>query len=229
MDKNFKVRLVVSVCLFLVALAGFYTFDSIPFKVIYTFIVLMATIELFSFFWKSFTKLNWSLALLQFGFLLGSLFFVYSLGVHQLWYIVLGICGYDIFAYLFGKMIGGKIFKKSRPFPRISKNKTWEGTALGLITSTAIVAIYMAVCKSFSTDWVFLFSGLFALTGDLFESMLKRCSKVKDSGEILVKNKFFAMIEILMGGSAGHGGFLDRVDSTAFAGTIIFIIYCFVH
>ena len=228
MDKNFKVRLIVSICLFLVAVIGFYIFDSIPFKVIFTFIVLMATVELFSFFWRSFTALNWVLAVIQFGLLVGSLFFVYSLNVHCLWYIVIGICGYDIFAYLFGKMLGGKIFRKSRPFPRISKNKTWEGTFMGLLAATLLVIIYMLATKSFYTDWVFLLSAPLALVGDLFESWLKRRSKVKDSNEIIVKNKFFAKVEILMGGSSGHGGFLDRVDSTAFAGTIIFIIYCLI-
>ena len=228
MDKNFKVRLIVSICLFLVATVGFYAFDSIPFKAIFTFIVIMATIELFSFFWKSFAKLNWILALIQLGLLAGSLFFVYSLNVHRLWYIVIGICGYDIFAYLFGKMLGGKIFKKSRPFPRISKNKTWEGTFLGLFTATLIVVIYMLATNSFASDWVFLFSAPLALIGDLFESWLKRRSKVKDSNEIIIKNKFFAKIEMLMGGSSGHGGFLDRVDSTTLAGTIIYIIYCLI-
>lgn len=228
MDKNFKVRLIVGICLFLVALVGFYTFDSIPFKVVYTFIVAVAAIELFSFFWRSFTKLNWILAMIEFGLLIVSLFFVYSLNVHKLWYIVLGICGYDIFAYLFGKMLGGRIIKKSRPFPSISKNKTWEGTILGLLAATLAVAIYMGTSNTFSSDWVFLLSGPLALIGDLFESKLKRYSKVKDSNEIIIKNKIFGKIELLMGGSGGHGGFLDRVDSTAFAGTIIYIIYLFV-
>lgn len=228
MDKNFRVRLIVSVCLFLVSFIGFYTFDSIPFKAIFTFIVLMGTIELFSFFKRSAKPLNIVLALIQFGLLIGSLFFVYSLNVHGLWYIVLGICGYDIFAYLFGKMLGGKIIKKSRPFPSISKNKTWEGTVLGLLASTAVVTIYMGACNTFDSDWVFLLSGPLALIGDLFESKLKRYSKVKDSNELVIKNKVFEKIELLMGGSAGHGGFLDRVDSTTFAGTVIFLIYLFI-
>ena len=228
MDKNFKVRLIVSICLFLVSTISFYAFDSIPFKVIFTFIVLMGTIELFSFFWRSFKPLNWTLALIQFALLIGSLFFVYSLNVHGLWYIVLGICGYDIFAYLFGKAFGGKLFKKSRPFPRISKNKTWEGTFLGLFTATLLVVIYMLATNSFSSDWVFLLSAPLALIGDLFESWLKRRSIIKDSNEIIIKNKFFAKIEALMGGSSGHGGFLDRVDSTTVAGTVIFIIYLFI-
>ena len=35
MDKNFRVRLIVGIGMFIVALVSLYTFDSIPFKVIY--------------------------------------------------------------------------------------------------------------------------------------------------------------------------------------------------
>ena len=50
MDKNFKVRVVVGVCIFIVALVGLYTFDSIPFKVFFSVFALMSAIELMSFF-----------------------------------------------------------------------------------------------------------------------------------------------------------------------------------
>ena len=132
--------------------------------------------------------------------------------------------GYDIFAYLFGKMLGGKIFKKSRPFPYVSKNKTWEGTILGISTSLLIVTLLMLSRHAFSTDWIFLFCGPLALIGDLFESLLKRKFGVKDSNEILIKKPFFEKLEAVVGGSEGHGGFLDRIDSTAFACTVLLII-----
>ena len=60
--------------------------------------------------------------------------------------------------------------------------------------------------------------------GDLFESFLKRKFGVKDSNEILIKNPVFSKLEMLVGGSEGHGGFLDRIDSTAFAATVLLII-----
>ena len=224
MDKNFRVRLIVGFGMFIVALIALYMFDSIPFKIIYGVFSFISLIELISFFRKKKHTLNILLAMVEILFLVGGTIFVAKTDLAHFWYIILGVCGYDIFAYLFGKAFGGKIFKKSRPFPRISKNKTWEGTTLGLASSIGMVTIMMAVRGSFATDWMFLFCGPLALIGDLFESFLKRKFSVKDSNEILIHNKLFAKLELLVGGSEGHGGFLDRVDSTAFATTILLIV-----
>lgn len=224
MDKNFRVRVIIGLSMFAVALVGLYTFDSIPFKIIFGFFATMSIIELLSFFKHEFTLLNVLLAFFEIIFLVCSVIFVARIDLNHFWYIILGVCGYDIFAYLFGKMCGGKIFKKSRPFPHVSKNKTWEGTFLGLATATLFVGIKILNQNSFDTDWMFLLCGPLALMGDLFESFLKRKFKVKDSNEIIIKNKFFKFVELLVGGSEGHGGFLDRVDSTAFTGTVLLVI-----
>ena len=87
-----------------------------------------------------------------------------------------------------------------------------------------MVAILLAVQGEFATNWYYLFCGPLALIGDLYESFLKRRFNVKDSNEILIKNKFFEKLEMLVGGSEGHGGFLDRIDSTAFTCTILLIV-----
>lgn len=224
MDKNFKVRTIITISMFTVALIGLYTFDSIPFKIIFTLFTLMALIELLSFYKKKHTLVNIILGILEILFLIGGTYFVIRIDLNHFWYIILGVCGYDIFAYLFGRMVGGKIFKKSRPFPHVSKNKTWEGTFLGLLTSMVLVSTKIGIQGSFETDWMFLLCGLLALCGDLFESLLKRKFSIKDSNEIIIKNKFFRFIELFVGGSEGHGGFLDRVDSTVFTGTILTLI-----
>ncbi len=210
--------------MFVVALLALYTFDSVPFKIIFSLFALVSMIELFSFFKKKSNCFNTFLAMLEIVFLIWGSIFVASIDVNHFWYIILGVPGYDIFAYLFGKMFGGKIFKKSRPFPHISKNKTWEGTILGLSMATGMVALKMAICGDFSADWMYLMCGPLALMGDLFESFLKRRFDIKDSNEILIKNKFFEKLELVVGGSEGHGGFLDRIDSTAFACTILLIV-----
>ena len=224
MDKNFRVRLIVGFGMFAISLVSMYTFDEIPFKIIFGLFAVMSAVELFSFFKRKSSAFLAVLALVEFALLVCGVIFVTKIDVKHFWYIILGVPGYDIFAYLSGKLCGGKIFKKSRPFPRISKNKTWEGTFLGLLMAVSMVAILMATREAFATDFMYLFCGPLALMGDLFESFLKRKFSVKDSNEILIKNPVLMKMEMLVGGSEGHGGFLDRIDSTAFSATVLLII-----
>ena len=210
--------------MFVVALVALYTFDGLPFKVLFGLFSLVAAIELFSFFKKGYSFENLILVIFELAFLFYGALFVSQIDTAHFWYIILGVPGYDIFAYLFGKAFGGKVFGKKRPFPKISKNKTWEGTILGLVMAIGMVAVLMAIRGAFATDWFYLLCGPLALCGDLFESFLKRRFKVKDSNEILIKNPLFAKLELLIGGAEGHGGYLDRVDSTAFAAAILLII-----
>ena len=226
MDKNFRVRVICGLGMFIVALVALYTFDSIPFKIIYGLFALISAIELISFFWRKISFWHVLLAIIEIVFLVCSSIWVAKVDRYHyhFWYIILGVCGYDIFAYLLGKDFGGKIFKKSRPFPHISKNKTWEGTFLGLLMSFLMCLTMMLVRGTFEFDWIYLLCGPLALVGDLYESFLKRRFKVKDSNEILIKNKVFEKIEMVIGGTEGHGGYLDRIDSTAFTTTILLLI-----
>ena len=224
MDKNFRVRVICGLGMFIVALVALYTFDSIPFKIIYGLFALISAIELISFFWRKISFWHVLLAIIEIVFLVCSSIWVAKVDRYHFWYIILGVCGYDIFAYLLGKAFGGKIFKKSRPFPHISKNKTWEGTFLGLLMSFLMCLTMMLIRGTFEFDWIYLLCGPFALVGDLYESFLKRRFKVKDSNEILIKNKVFEKIEMVIGGTEGHGGYLDRIDSTAFTTTILLLI-----
>ena len=222
MDKNFRVRVICGFGLFFVALAAMYTFDAVPFKILFGLFAVIAGIELLSFFKKVAHFKNVILAIIEIAFLVYGSMFIAQVGVVEIWYIIFGVCGYDIFAYLCGKMLGGKIIKKSRPFPKVSKNKTWEGTVLGLAISVGLVFILTTALGR--ADYIYLLCGPLALMGDLFESYLKRQFKVKDSNEIVIKNKFFEKLEVLVGGTEGHGGYLDRIDSTAFAATMLLII-----
>ncbi len=224
MDKNFRVRVICGLGMFIVALVALYTFDSIPFKIIYGLFALVSATELISFFWRKISFWHVLLAIIELVFLVCSSIWVAKVDRYHFWYIILGVCGYDIFAYLLGKAFGGKIFKKSRPFPHISKNKTWEGTFLGLLMSFLMCLTMMLIRGTFEFDWVYLLCGPLALVGDLYESFLKRRFKVKDSNEILIKNKVFERVEMVIGGTEGHGGYLDRIDSTAFATTILLLI-----
>lgn len=102
----------------------------------------------------------------------------------------------DSGAYLIGRKIG-----KNKLAPRISPNKTWEGSVGGTVAATIILAVYLyffPVGDVFITMIILtLILSIMGQLGDLIESSLKRYYGVKDSGKIL----------------PGHGGILDRFDS----------------
>jgi len=113
----------------------------------------------------------------------------------------------DSMAYLVGSRIG-----KTKLFPSVSPNKTWEGTlGAGVFTILAAWGICLLKTEFSLTFWlsagaiVWIFGGY----GDLVESQLKRYYKVKDSGNFL----------------PGHGGFLDRFDSFIFVLPFVILLY----
>lgn len=104
----------------------------------------------------------------------------------------------DTGAYLIGSQIG-----KNKLFPRISPNKTWEGSLGGVVVAFLVAWLLSRYVVELSlTNWLVLaiLVAIFASLGDLIESMLKRSLGVKDSGTIM----------------PGHGGFLDRFDAFIF-------------
>ncbi len=222
MTKGFKTRLFASLALLAIASVFIFTLDSIPFKIFYGAFAVIAGIELLSFLTQR-AKIWWlSLILIEIALLVFSSIFVAKINALQIVLLIFGVCGYDVFAYIFGGLLGGAIFKKSRPFRFVSKNKTWEGTFMGLVCSFLLVGITLLATGA--TEYIFLIAGSLAVVGDLFESFLKRRYKVKDSSEIVVKNKIFDKFEILVGGRGGHGGYLDRIDSIAFTATILLLL-----
>jgi phosphatidate cytidylyltransferase len=118
----------------------------------------------------------------------------------------------DTGAYLVGSTLG-----KHKLFERISPHKTWEGSIGGSIL--AIIAA-IAISQIFPGNLTFcqwigfsLITVIFGTWGDLFESLIKRSLKVKDSGHMI----------------PGHGGILDRFDSCLLAAPAIVIYYLFIH
>ena len=96
------------------------------------------------------------------------------------------------------------LFGKHRLFERISPKKSWEGSIGGGIISI-LVSLIMAHFFPFlnTVQWIGLALTVvvFGTWGDLVESLMKRQLGIKDSGNIL----------------PGHGGMLDRFDSTLLA------------
>lgn len=104
----------------------------------------------------------------------------------------------DSGAYLIGSKIG-----KTPLFPRVSPNKTWEGSIGGVITTMIFGAVLGLTFSEIAIEnWMVLavIVAIFGTLGDLVESMLKRSVGVKDSGSLL----------------PGHGGVLDRFDGFIF-------------
>lgn len=109
-----------------------------------------------------------------------------------------------------GAYIFGSIFGKHKLFEKISPKKTWEGTIGGFFTALVASYIISLWFTELSLIQWFIFAAVvsvFGTYGDLVESHLKRRAGVKDSGRIM----------------PGHGGMLDRFDSTYFAAPMIFL------
>ena len=112
----------------------------------------------------------------------------------------------DSAAYAFGSMFG-----KHKLFPRISPKKSWEGYIASLVAClivSQVIALWGVGCFSSNEltnrlAWAGLaiVVSVFGTWGDLVESLIKRKLGIKDSGHIL----------------PGHGGMLDRFDSSLMA------------
>ena len=124
------------------------------------------------------------------------------------WWILtvfLGVWGFDS-----GAFFAGHFFGKHKLAPSISPAKTWEGVAGGLVFS--IAAALLCTTWPLGVPWYLaillgILIGIAATLGDLAESLIKRQTHVKDSGQFI----------------PGHGGILDRIDSLLFAVIVVFI------
>ena len=112
----------------------------------------------------------------------------------------------DTGAYLCGSLLG-----RHKLFPRISPGKSWEGSIGGGLLVMAIAVLVWYLTEHYGVNDLGLsaceWGGLgltivvFGTWGDLIESLFKRTLGIKDSGNIL----------------PGHGGMLDRFDSSLMA------------
>jgi len=106
--------------------------------------------------------------------------------------------GSDTSAYFVGRKFG-----KTKLAPRISPKKTLEGAAGGLAASVVcavVISFFLPALGVVDAIALGVLAGAAGQAGDLWVSVLKRSSGVKDAGGIL----------------PGHGGILDRADALAF-------------
>ncbi|MHC5224557.1 phosphatidate cytidylyltransferase [Ignatzschineria sp. LJL83] len=139
-------------------------------------------------------------------------------GLVFIFYLILLIIIADSSAYFVGKAFG-----KRKLAPSISPGKTIEGAMGGLVIGV-IFSFISILCFTSGENPIFPVDGskvvlivnfvslsalvvIVSISGDLFESVVKRSAGMKDSGNIL----------------PGHGGVLDRIDALTAAAPLFFV------
>lgn len=117
----------------------------------------------------------------------------------------------DSGAFFVGKAVG-----KHKLCVRVSPGKTIEGAIGGIVTTIGVMALYVGFLRENTSSEQYVIFAILALlvaiasiVGDLFESLYKRISNIKDSGNLL----------------PGHGGVFDRIDSLTAAAPIFYLAY----
>lgn len=172
------------------------------------------------------------------GIGMASLLALRLMGIRFIVYLFMITLLTDVFAYFFGMLFG-----KHKMIERISPKKTWEGAIGGTIVATVVASLYAFLYGKLFTgslnpgnlNTIFdtfivshtksspvgLFILIFVVTfltsvagqiGDLIASRLKRTYDVKDFSNIF----------------PGHGGVLDRFDSSIFASMVLLALFLLV-
>lgn len=164
------------------------------------------------------------------GFGIASILALRLMGVRFIVYLFLITLTTDIFAYFFGMLFG-----KHKMIERISPKKTWEGAIGGTIVGTLVATLFAFLYGNlfsgnlntgdFKTIFsvfsgveetspvaqfivifiVTLFASIAGQIGDLVASRFKRTYDIKDFGNIF----------------PGHGGVLDRFDSSILVAMVL--------
>ncbi|MGD0192753.1 MAG: phosphatidate cytidylyltransferase [Rhizomicrobium sp.] len=119
--------------------------------------------------------------------------------------LLLTIWSADTGAFVTGRLLGGPKF-----VPLLSPNKTWTGIVGGMALPALVFSAYVAILGG--SAWrAGILGAVLAITGhsgDLFESWVKRRVGFKNSGSLI----------------PGHGGVLDRMDSTLFVAPVAAVL-----
>jgi phosphatidate cytidylyltransferase len=117
----------------------------------------------------------------------------------------------DTAAYFAGRELG-----KHHIAPKISPNKTWEGTIasiLGALIVAVVFARYFLAVPLTHMLAMAAVGNVAGQAGDLLESAYKRSAGVKDSGSLL----------------PGHGGVLDRIDALILAIPVVWYYWIWIY
>lgn len=180
-------------------------------SIIISLIIIASTTTLFFLISKrkSFTKFFMTFfALIYIPLFLKFLYLYNRINIYLFACIFLIPIIVDTSAYFGGMLLGHKIIKK--PFsPHISPKKTWEGAIISYLLGTLCVYLLMYLPKNNVNYVVFtkvtqvvigmIFLPLLSIVGDLLFSYIKRKIQIKDYSNLI----------------PGHGGLMDRFDSTS--------------
>lgn len=123
-------------------------------------------------------------------------------GIYVVWMILISSWGCDTFAYVVGKLVG-----KKKIFPVLSPKKSLEGCIGGVLGAGGLGYLYgiLFVERAFPEQpvaWMIAVicgvGAVMSMVGDLAASAIKRNMGIKDYGKLI----------------PGHGGIMDRFDST---------------
>jgi phosphatidate cytidylyltransferase len=107
-------------------------------------------------------------------------------------------------------LYAGRALGRHRLAPVLSPKKSWEGSIASVLVAIIFGAIYLPWVIAGLSWWeaaiIAVLANVAGQIGDLCESALKRGADLKDSGTLL----------------PGHGGWLDRVDSSLFAIPVVY-------
>lgn len=140
--------------------------------------------------------------LLLFGWIGSHFMLLRGIPLHGWQWLILALVSTwfaDTSAYMVGRFMTGKILGRHKLSPRLSPNKTVEGYVGGIVLGTlfTVAASFLLQLPWLPALIIGLLSSIVSPLGDLGMSLLKRESKIKDSGHIFGE----------------HGGAIDRIDS----------------
>lgn len=137
-----------------------------------------------------------------------------QLGIYLIFFALICALGTDS-----GAQLGGIAFGKHKMSPNISPKKTVEGSICGVIFSIALNAVAIVLYNVFAdakleTSKIIILLvcalpiSIMGMMGDLSASVLKRNFGIKDFGKIF----------------PGHGGVMDRFDSSLFTLPLVYVL-----